>query len=102
MPINHIGIQVPSSVFEQTIDFYKTALAPLGYTTFVRPNDRVIGLGVSNVFDFWIASREKNGDDDDERECGPGQDRVTPVHVAFQAESKFFLDFWGDFVLLVT
>jgi hypothetical protein len=91
-------------VFEQTIDFYKTALAPLGYTTFVRPNDRVIGLGVLNVFDFWIASREKNtGGDGDECEGGPGQDRVIPVHVAFEAGSKFFFRFLGgEFVLLVT
>jgi hypothetical protein len=54
MPIDHIGLHVPVESFDSIVEFYKTALAPLGYKEMMRPVNNVVGLGEKTP-DFWIA-----------------------------------------------
>ncbi|KAK2795456.1 hypothetical protein FQN52_005223 [Onygenales sp. PD_12] len=81
MPISHIGLSVPLSRFNETVTFYKSALAPLGYKEHLRPVENVVGLGAMYP-DFWITG-VKDDDDDDE----PAQQQPS-VHVAFSIKHR--------------
>lgn len=87
MPLNHVGLSVPRSKFEQTVSFYLSALAPLGYKEHARPVPHVVGLGVMYP-DFWIATSSET--EQEEEEGASKQKEWAPVHVAFTAGSTCF------------
>jgi len=72
--ISHLGISVREDVFEETVNFYLTALAPLGYKELMRPLKTVIGLGASGGPEFWIVVKERANEKHD-------------THIAFSASS---------------
>lgn len=72
--IDHIGVSV--SDVAKSKDFYRAALAPLGYAVIMEFGDAV-GLGVPPKPDFWIG-RAKPG--------------MPLIHVAFRAENRAQVD----------
>jgi catechol 2,3-dioxygenase-like lactoylglutathione lyase family enzyme len=74
--IDHVGVGVRD--FEQSLDFYTRALAPLGFerVALVDADNRSAGFGVHGRDDFWI------------HEGRP----VGRMHVAFDAESHEAVD----------
>jgi catechol 2,3-dioxygenase-like lactoylglutathione lyase family enzyme len=74
--IDHIGVGVRS--FEQSLDFYTRALAPLGFqrVSLVDADNRSAGFGVRGRDDFWIHEGRPLG----------------RVHVAFDSESREAVD----------
>lgn len=68
--IDHIGISV--SDFEQSRQFYATALAPLGYQLLMSFDDAA-GYGVDGKPDFWL---------------GKGEALAPPVHIAFAGATR--------------
>jgi hypothetical protein len=75
MPIDHIGLHVPTDSFDSLVEFYKTILTPLGYKEMMRPMDNVVGLG-EKVPDFWIAA-----------DTEANTPTVGPIHFAFSTMS---------------
>ncbi|KAF3483526.1 glyoxalase family protein [Arthroderma uncinatum] len=55
MGFSHVGLTVPDDKFEETVSFYLSALAPLGFKEQLRPHPKVVGMGVYCP-EFWIAS----------------------------------------------
>lgn len=76
MGFSHVGISVSPSKFDETLKFYLSALAPLGYREISRPVEHVVGLGVYFPT-FWIGAREDAGEQH--------------VHIAFSAGSMTFI-----------
>jgi predicted lactoylglutathione lyase len=73
--IDHAGVQVKD--FSKGKEFYKKALAPLGYTMGAEfPEWNVAGFGVSGKNDFWIHT---------------GEVKETS-HIAFAASNKAAVD----------
>lgn len=74
--IDHVGVGVRD--FEQSLDFYAKALAPLGFerVVLVDTDNRSAGFGVRGRDDFWI------------HEGRP----VGRMHIAFDAESHEAVD----------
>jgi catechol 2,3-dioxygenase-like lactoylglutathione lyase family enzyme len=74
--IDHIGVGVRD--FEQSLDFYTRALAPLGFerVAFVDEDNRAAAFGADGRDDFWI------------HEGRP----VGRMHVAFDSESREAVD----------
>jgi catechol 2,3-dioxygenase-like lactoylglutathione lyase family enzyme len=74
--IDHVGVGVRD--FEESLDFYAKALAPLGFerVAFVDADNRAAGFGVRGRDDFWI------------HEGRP----VGRMHIAFDAESHEAVD----------
>jgi catechol 2,3-dioxygenase-like lactoylglutathione lyase family enzyme len=74
--IDHIGVGVRD--FEESLDFYGRALAPLGFeqVALIDADNRAAGFGVRGRDDFWI------------HEGRP----VGRMHVAFDAESRDAVD----------
>jgi catechol 2,3-dioxygenase-like lactoylglutathione lyase family enzyme len=74
--IDHVGVGVRD--FEQSLDFYTRALAPLGFerVAFVDADNRAAGFGIHGRDDFWI------------HEGRP----VGRMHIAFDAESHEAVD----------
>jgi catechol 2,3-dioxygenase-like lactoylglutathione lyase family enzyme len=79
--IDHMSLHVTD--FEKSIDFYKKALAPLGYSVLVNlpvsvtKTTDVAGLGVAPKSDFWIIR---------------SQTPNPPLHIAFRANSNAQVD----------
>ena len=79
--IDHTGVVV--SDFSTSRDFYRAALAPLGYTLLMEVSAAQTGHGDAAGFgivpkpDFWI---------------GSGRPNVPPVHVAFRAADRAQVD----------
>jgi catechol 2,3-dioxygenase-like lactoylglutathione lyase family enzyme len=66
--IDHISLRVQD--FSRAIDFYKSALAPLGYKVLMEfPN--VAGLGANGKADLWIMQSEQ---------------QPSPTHIAINGE----------------
>ncbi|KAK1975864.1 glyoxalase/bleomycin resistance protein/dioxygenase [Colletotrichum cereale] len=57
MSIDHVGLFVPASIYKETVNWYLTVLAPIGFKKFVEPNKFACGLGAHSP-DFWIASHD--------------------------------------------
>jgi catechol 2,3-dioxygenase-like lactoylglutathione lyase family enzyme len=74
--IDHVGVGVRD--FEQSLDFYARALAPLGFerVAFIDTDNRSAGFGIRGRDDFWI------------HEGRP----VGRMHIAFDAESHEAVD----------
>jgi catechol 2,3-dioxygenase-like lactoylglutathione lyase family enzyme len=72
--IDHTGVSVIDAA--RSRDFYRAALAPLGYGLLVR-GDGYAGFGVHPKPDFWIAEGNAN---------------VPAMHVAFRAETRAQVD----------
>jgi catechol 2,3-dioxygenase-like lactoylglutathione lyase family enzyme len=72
--IDHSGISV--SDVAKSKAFYRSALAPLGYTLLMEW-EQAAGFGVAPKPDFWI---------------GQGEPNVPPIHIAFRAESRAQVD----------
>src|SRR5580765_4410290 len=74
--IDHIGVGVRD--FEQSLDFYTRALAPLGFerVAYVDEDNRSAGFGVRGRDDFWIHEGRPTG----------------RMHVAFDAETRDAVD----------
>jgi catechol 2,3-dioxygenase-like lactoylglutathione lyase family enzyme len=74
--IDHIGVGVRD--FDESVDFYRRALAPLGFeeVAFIDADNRAAAFGVRGRDDFWI------------NEGRP----VGRMHVAFDAESREAVD----------
>jgi catechol 2,3-dioxygenase-like lactoylglutathione lyase family enzyme len=74
--IDHLGVGVRD--FEQSIDFYTRALAPLGFerVAFIDTDNRSAGFGVGGRDEFWI------------HEGRP----VGRMHVAFESASREAVD----------
>lgn len=54
--IDHLGISAPKDQFEDIVNWYRRALAPLKYKEIMRfPG--AVGLGAETP-DFWIASKD--------------------------------------------
>ena len=59
--IDHISLRVQD--FSRAIDFYKSALAPLGYKVLMEfPN--AAGLGANGKADLWIMQSEQSAQPD--------------------------------------
>jgi catechol 2,3-dioxygenase-like lactoylglutathione lyase family enzyme len=74
--IDHIGIGVRD--FEESLDFYTRALAPLGFerVAFIDEDNRSAGFGANGRDDFWIHEGRPLG----------------RMHVAFDAENQAAVD----------
>jgi hypothetical protein len=75
MPIDHTGIKVPADKFQATLDFYLTALGPLGYEKIAEYSPTVVGVGANKMPDWWIIGAENTPEYN--------------LHVAFRARSAF-------------
>ena len=90
MGFSHIGFCVPHHKFDETVAFYLSALAPLGYKEHMRPVDNVVGLGVYYP-DFWITGvkdGEAEAEGQGEEDATAAQTNRKPIHIAFSANSK--------------
>ncbi|KAF2808617.1 uncharacterized protein BDZ99DRAFT_464463 [Mytilinidion resinicola] len=76
MPYTHIAITTTPAKFEETVAFYKKAIAPLGYSETANYGT-VVGFGIDGKNDFWIFSKETMTFSE-----GPG------FHFAFLAKDK--------------
>ena len=66
--IDHISLRVQD--FSRAVDFYKSALAPLGYKVLMEfPN--VAGMGADGKADLWIMQSEQ---------------QPSPTHIAINGE----------------
>ena len=66
--IDHISLRVQD--FSRAVDFYKSALAPLGYKVLMEfPN--VVGMGADGKADLWIMQSEQS---------------PSPTHIAINGE----------------
>ena len=74
--IDHIGVGVRN--FDESLDFYTRALAPLGFerVALVDNDNRAAGFGVRGRDDFWIHEGRPAG----------------RMHVAFDADSHEAVD----------
>lgn len=74
--IDHIGVGVRD--FDQSVDFYTRALAPLGFelVSLVDTDNRAAGFGLQGRDDFWIHEGRPAG----------------RMHVAFEADSHEEVD----------
>ncbi|KAJ6442451.1 glyoxalase family protein [Purpureocillium lavendulum] len=61
MTIDHVGLVVPETKFQETVNVYLEALKPLGYSKTHQFGDYLVGLGSSQgspdgkpVPDFWL------------------------------------------------
>ena len=74
--IDHIGIGVRD--FEESVDFYTRALAPLGFeeVALIDTDNRAAAFGVRGRDDFWIHEGRPAG----------------RMHVGFDAESREAVD----------
>jgi catechol 2,3-dioxygenase-like lactoylglutathione lyase family enzyme len=72
--IDHAGVSVANVARSKM--FYRTALAPLGYTL-VMEWEQSAGFGIGGKPDFWI---------------GQGTPNEPRVHVAFRADTRAVVD----------
>jgi catechol 2,3-dioxygenase-like lactoylglutathione lyase family enzyme len=74
--IDHIGVGVRN--FDESVDFYTRALAPLGFelVAMVETDNRAAGFGLRGRDDFWIHEGRPAG----------------RAHIAFEAESREEVD----------
>ncbi|UNI22229.1 hypothetical protein JDV02_008136 [Purpureocillium takamizusanense] len=85
MTIDHIGLTVSESKFQDTLNVYLEALKPLGYTKVHQFGDYVVGLGSAQgcpdgkpVPDFWLAGAKDVGE--------------SKTHIAFKANDRATVD----------
>lgn len=86
MGISHLGFCVPQRKFDETVSFYLTTLAPLGYKEMMRPVENAVGLGIYYP-DFWITG-VPDEEWSDNQDGSMRLDEKKPIHIAFSANSK--------------
>lgn len=61
--LDHLAISIPADKYQETLDFYLAALAPLGYEQQASYQDgKVVGLGIKGAGpDFWLAGMSDKG-----------------------------------------
>ena len=74
--LDHLGLNV--SDYARSLEFYRRALAPLGYELLMEPMPNIGGLGRDRKPDFWIT---------DTREP-----TASNVHIAFVAPDRATVD----------
>ena len=81
MTIDHVGLTVSESKFQETLQVYIEALKPLGYTKTHQFGDYVVGLGSAQgcpdnkpVPDFWLTGAKDVGE--------------SKTHVAFKTNGE--------------
>ncbi|KAF2836500.1 hypothetical protein M501DRAFT_979700 [Patellaria atrata CBS 101060] len=75
MPISHTGITVPPERYEEIVNFYLKALAPIGYVKILDYGSLACGLGPKDGHpDWWIGNKE-------------GVTPITGLHVAFDSDT---------------
>ncbi|KAF2194254.1 glyoxalase/bleomycin resistance protein/dioxygenase [Zopfia rhizophila CBS 207.26] len=80
MTVDHFGFAVPPSQFEEIINWYLAALAPIGYAKQMEFPGQAVGLGPSKYEPhFWIAAKE-------DATSGSG------FHLAFKAKDHAAVD----------
>jgi hypothetical protein len=73
--LDHIGITVPSSRFEEVTAWYEAALAPLGYGKQKEFHGHGVGFGPDRLtITFWISAKEGAG--------------VAAAHIAFRCSER--------------
>ncbi|MBA3458525.1 MAG: VOC family protein [Deltaproteobacteria bacterium] len=70
--IDHTGVQVGD--FKRSVEFYKAALAPLGYELIMTFEGTAAGFGAGGKPDFWLDGSKKAPTDH--------------IHIAFRAKSR--------------
>ncbi|TDZ25675.1 hypothetical protein Cob_v001408 [Colletotrichum orbiculare MAFF 240422] len=78
MSVDHVGLYVPAGIYKEVVEWYLTALAPIGFRKFVEPNEYACGLGTHSP-DFWIA-------------CHNVDKANIPMHIGFKAEDRKSVD----------
>ncbi|GJN72368.1 glyoxalase family protein [Purpureocillium lilacinum] len=85
MTIDHVGLTVSESKFQETLQVYLEALKPLGYTKTHQFGDYVVGLGSAQgcpdnkpVPDFWLTGAKDVGE--------------SKTHVAFKTNDRATVD----------
>jgi hypothetical protein len=77
--LDHIGIYVPKARFEEVVQWYLAALAPLGYTKHKEISDIAVGLGPGKYsVPFWITAKEEK--------------EITSIHSAFRCSDRSTVD----------
>lgn len=72
--LDHVVISVPKDRFEEVVDWYLAALAPIGYKKFKDFPGVAVGLGPEkNVTPFWIGASAK-------------EQEIAATHVAFKGD----------------
>jgi hypothetical protein len=85
MPADHFSLVVPEAKLEDLISFLTTSLGHLGFKEMMRPVPHVVGLGEESPY-LWISAPCPENVD------GKSIDGLLKqIHVAFAAESKFYL-----------
>lgn len=79
MPIDHLLLRIPTTKFIETVAFYTTILAPLGFKKLVETGT-LVGFGEEKKPYFLISAKE-------DEPVGIG------LHFAFAAEGKC-LNLW--------
>jgi hypothetical protein len=73
--LDHVGITVSLSQFEEVTAWYVAALAPLGYSKQKEFHNHGVGFGPSRLnVTFWILAKEGSG--------------VATTHVAFRCSDR--------------
>lgn len=95
--LDHLALSVPQDKYDAVLEFYLSALAPLGYETIISMFDgKLVGLGSKNSLlpnkaDFWLS--------------GLGETKVDTryAHWAFVAEGRTHIytgqQFWTQLTI---
>ncbi|KAF4438353.1 glyoxalase bleomycin resistance protein dioxygenase [Fusarium austroafricanum] len=99
MPFSHVALPVGEH-YEEMRDFYKAILAPLGYEFKFEgvgtKGAHYCGFGLKNgPPDFWLGG----GSHALPKYDGNLEDRIAPVHIAFDAENPKGVDEWHEAAL---
>jgi hypothetical protein len=95
MPLHHYGLPVGPH-YKIMHDFYVAIMAPLGYKIAMDMSEyEYCGFAVEGSLpDFWLGGGRK--EDGLQKYDGDIKGRVSPIHVAFKAESKEQVDEWYE------
>ncbi|KAL6704061.1 hypothetical protein ACN47E_008825 [Coniothyrium glycines] len=86
MSIDHIGITVPSARFDEVVNWYLSALSPLGFVQQKEFPGHAVGLGPDRLtIPFWIGSK--------------GDAQIAATHIAFRAPDRATVEKFYDAAL---
>lgn len=77
--LDHVIISVPANRFDEVVEWYLAALAPIGYTKQKDFPGMAVGLGPKkNSAPFWIGAKDGA--------------EIAATHVAFRCDNKLTVD----------